>query len=155
MSTVGTKRVGLLVRPTLETKFHIDYDWWERADRDLEIYLRSHLCSEHQETYADLDADVMVDYVDPETAEVTRVAGIQHTLISHCARQPNYLTPQTSLVNAVFRIFLANSNTPLTPIELAERLDRSPQMILRTFSGPRVYKGIRPYTVSESSPSRN
>ncbi|UCF60590.1 MAG: hypothetical protein JSV37_12615 [Anaerolineaceae bacterium] len=148
MSTVEARRVGLLVRPTLETKFHIDYDWWDRADRDLEVYLRSHLCSDHQHTYADLEADVMVDSVDPETAEVTKVAGVQHILISHCSRQPNYLTPQTSLVNAVFRVFLANSNTPLSPVELSERLGKPPQMILRTFSGSRVYKGIRPYTES-------
>ena len=148
MSTVEAKRMGLLVRPTLETKFHIDYGWWDRADRDLEVYLRSHLCSEHQNTYADLDADVMVDSVDPDTAEVTKVAGVQHILISHCARQPDYLTPQTSLVNAVFRVFLASSNTPLSPIELSERLGKPPQMILRTFSGRRVYKGIRPYTES-------
>jgi len=148
MSTVGRKRVGLLIRPTLETRFHIDYDWWDRADRDLEVYLRSHLCSEHQDTYADFDADAMVDYVDPDTAEVSKVAGVQHTLISHCARQPDYLTPQTSLVNAMFRVFLANSNTPLSPIELSERLGKPPQVILRTISGRRVYKGIRPYTES-------
>jgi len=146
MSSTEPEKVGLLVRPTLETKFHIDYDWWERADRDLEVYLRSHLCQEHQETYADIDSQAMVDYVDPETAEVTRVAGFQHTLISHCAHQPDYLTPQTSLVNAVFRVFLSNSNMPLTPIELGDRLNRPARMILRTFSGRRVYKGIRPYT---------
>ena len=145
MSVVGTDQVELLVRPTLETKFHIDYGWWDRADRDLKVYLRSHLCEEHQKTYADLEVDAMVDYIDPETAEVTRVAGIQHTLISHCARQPDYLTPQTSLVNAIFRVFLASSNTPMTPIELGERLGRSSRMILRTLSGRRVYKGIRPY----------
>ncbi|MCK4961716.1 MAG: hypothetical protein KAS19_04480, partial [Anaerolineales bacterium] len=106
----------------------------------------SHLCPEHQEAFADLEVDDIVDYVDPETAEVTQVAGIQHALISHCARQLDYLTQQTSLVNAVFRVLLANSNTPLTPIELGERLGRPPRLILRTFSGRRVYKGIRPYT---------
>jgi hypothetical protein len=146
MSPSQTSKSGILVRPTLETKFFIDYEWWERADRDLEVYLRSHLCSEHQETYADQEADVMVDFVDPETAEVIRVAGIQHTLITHCALQQDYLTPQTSLVNAVFRVFLANGNTPLTPVELGEMLSRPARMILRTFSSSRVYKGIRPYT---------
>jgi hypothetical protein len=133
-----------LVRPTLETKFHIDYEWWDRADRDLDVYLRSHLCAEHQEKYSDLDADTQIDYVDPETAVVTRVGGIEHALISHCSRQPDYVTPQTSMVNAVFRVFSANGNKPLSPLELGERLNRSPQTILRTFSGPRVYKGIRP-----------
>jgi len=135
-----------LVRPSLNAKFHIDYDWWDRAERDLEIYLRSHLCPTHQETYADVDPARKVDHVDPETGEVTRVAGIQHVLISHCAQQPGYLTGQTSLVNAVFRAFLSNGNTPLSPEELSERIGRPAQMILRTLTGPRVYKGIRPYT---------
>jgi hypothetical protein len=135
-----------LVRPSINTKFHIDYDWWDRAERDLEVYLRSHLCPTHQETYADVDPARKVDHVDPETGEVTRVAGIQHVLISHCAQQPGYLSGQTSLVNAVFRVFLSNGNTPLSPEELSERIGRPAQMILRTLTGPRVYKGIRPYT---------
>jgi hypothetical protein len=139
------KSPHFLVRPTLETRYHIDYDWWERADRDLEVYLRSHLCPEHQEAFADKDPHVEVDHVDPDTAEVSRVAGIQHVLITHCARQEGYIGPQTSLVNAVFRVFLSNGNTPMTPVELGERLGRPAKMILRTFSGRRVYKGIRPY----------
>jgi hypothetical protein len=144
MSATRAKASTLLVRPTLETAFHIDYDWWDRADRDLEVYLRSHLCPEHQEAFAGVESGALVDHVDPETAEVTRVPGIQHTLITHCAQQPDYITPQTTLVNAVFRVFLANGNTPLTAQELGDRLGRSPRTILRTLSGLRVYKGIRP-----------
>lgn len=145
MSTPTNPRLSRLVRTTEDTKFHIDYEWWERADRDLDVYLRSHLCSEHQEAFAEIDADTMVDTVHPETAEVTRVLGIQHTLITHCALQEDYLTPQTTLVNAVFRVFLSNGNLPLSPVELGEKLNRPARMILRTLSGPRVYKGIRPY----------
>lgn len=142
---------GRLFRPGLETKFHIDFDWWSRADRDLEVYLRSHLCPEHQEAYAEMSPGVEVDSVDPETGEVRRVPGIQHTLITHCAQQPDYLTPQTSLVNAIFRVFLANGNSPLSPNELGEQLGRPARMILRTLSGPRVYKGMRPLSASEQS----
>jgi hypothetical protein len=138
-----------LLRPTADTKYHIDFSWWERADRDLEVYLRSHLCPEHQESYADLDAGAEVDSVDPETAEVVRVPGIQHVLISHCSQQEDYITPQTTLVNAIFRVFLANGNTPLSSNELGERLGRRASMILRTLSGARVYKGIRPYLEEE------
>ena len=132
------------VRPTLETKFHIDYAYWERADRELNIYLRSHLCPELQEVYANIEANTLVDSVNPKTAEVTRVQGIQHTLISHCALQADYLTPQTTMVNAIFRVFLSNGNTPLTPAELGEILNRPARTILRMLSGGRVYKGIRP-----------
>ncbi|TFH33879.1 MAG: hypothetical protein E4G99_10655 [Anaerolineales bacterium] len=145
MSEPPVSRPRMLTRPSLTTRFHIDYNWWERAERDLDVYLRSHLCPEHQELYSDMEADVMVDTIHPETAEVTRVLGIQHTLITHCALEDDYLTPQTTLVNAVFRIFLANGNTPLSPEELGEMLSRSGPMILRTLSSSRVYKGIRPY----------
>ncbi len=145
MSESSVSRPKAITRPTLETKFHIDFDWWERADRDLDVYLRSHLCPEHQEAYDDMEGDAMVDTIHPETAEVTRVLGIQHTLITHCALQDDYLTPQTTLVNAVFRVFLANGNVPLSPEELGEKLSRPPRMILRTLSSPRVYKGIRPH----------
>jgi hypothetical protein len=50
----------------------------------------------------------------------------------------------STLVDSVFRIFLANGNTPLTPEDLAEQLGRDPSIILRTLTGPRVYKGLRP-----------
>jgi hypothetical protein len=145
MSESSVPRPTTLTRPTLSTKFHIDYNWWDRTDRELDVYLRSHLCEEHQEAYSEMEGDAKVDTIHPETAEVTRVLGIQHTLITHCAVQDNYLTPQTTLVNAVFRVFLANGNTPLSPEELGERLSRPARMILRTLSSPRVYKGIRPY----------
>ncbi len=135
----------MLLRPSLDTNFHIDYSWWDRADRDLAVYLKSHMCPEHQERFADFDPDAQVDHVDPETGEVLRVNGVEHVLISHCSQQPDYLTQQTSLVNATFRVFLSNGNEPLSPKELEQRLGRPARMILRTLSGPRVYKGIRPY----------
>lgn len=138
-----------LLRPTADTRYHIDFSWWDRADRDLEVYLRSHLCDEHQESYAQVDAGDEVDSVDPETAEVVRVPGIQHVLISHCSQQDDYITPQTSLVNAIFKVFLASGNTPMSSNELADRLGRPANMILRTLSGPRVYKGIRPFLEEE------
>jgi hypothetical protein len=141
---VESRNVSILVRPTLDTPFHIDYQWWERADRELDVYLRSHLCPKHQAAYASVQRGTMVDHIDPETAEVTRVPAIQNVLTTHCARQPEYLAPQMSLINLVFRVFLASGNSPMTPNQLGQKLGRPPQMILRTLSGPRVYKGIRP-----------
>ncbi len=145
MTPTDPQKAHQLVRPTLETKFHIDSGWWARADREMEVYLLGQLCPEHQRAYAELDAGTLVDFVDPETGEVRRVPGIQHVLITHCSKQPDYLSPQTSLVNAVFRLFLANGNVPLTPVEIGQRLGRPASVILKTLSSPRVYKGIRPY----------
>jgi hypothetical protein len=83
--------------------------------------------------------------VDPETAEVKQMDGLQLIVTSHCARQDDFLTDHTTLVDAVFRTLLANGNIPISTNELAKFLGRSPEMILRTLAGPRVYKGIRPY----------
>ena len=141
---MSTAAPSSLVRPTTETPFHIDYGWWDRTERDLDVYLRSHLCREHQEMYPDIDPKAKVDHVDPRTAEVSTLTRIEHILISHCAQEEGYHTPQTSLVNGVFRVFLANGNAPLTPEELGEQFNRPARMILRTLSGPRIYKGIRP-----------
>jgi hypothetical protein len=134
-----------LIKPTLDTPFHIDYEWWNREDRELRVYLRSHLCPEHRAVFEEhLDTEE-IDWIDEDTAEVTRVDGLQHVLRIHCSLQPDYIEPHTPLVDAVFRIFLANNNKPLTPAELGERIKRDPAVILRTLSGPRVFKGLRPF----------
>lgn len=131
------------IRPTLETRFHIDYNWWERDQSDLRVYLISHLPPERQEQIKNMEDDEQVDWVDPETGEVRRIDALQRELQS-AAQSVEFITSQTSMVDAVFRLFLANGNTPLTPVEMGDELGKSPQMILRTLAGGRVYKGIRP-----------
>lgn len=140
---VELKRISL-VKPTLDTPFHIDFDWWRQNDQEWRIHLRSCLPVEYQQAFADADTEE-VDWIDPETAEVQKVDGLQHVLINYAAVTPDFITTQTTVIESVFRILLANGNTPLTPIELGERLNRPPMTILRTISGARVYKGIRPY----------
>ena len=135
-----------LVKPTLDTPFHIDFGWWEREHRDLRVYLRSYLCPEHRAVFEGHEDTQQIDWIDEDTAEVTQVDGLQHTLRVHCSLQPGYITPTTSLVDAVFRVFLANSNKPLTPVELGARIKRDPSVILKALSSGRVYKGIRPHT---------
>lgn len=133
-----------LVRPTLQTKFWIDFEWWSQSDRDWRVLLQSLLCPIHQVVFAEAAEGQMVDWVDPETAEVKQVDGLQHVLITHCAREPGFITEHTALVDAIFRVFLANGNVPLTPVELAAQLNRPAETILRTLTGGRVYRGVRP-----------
>jgi hypothetical protein len=133
-----------LVKPTLQTRYHIDFDWWGQSDRDWRVHLSSLLCPEHQEAFSDFKADEMVDWVDSDTAEVQRVDGLQHVLISHCAKEEGFISERTALVDAVFRLFLANGNDPMTIADLAERLGRPPSVLLKTLSGGRVYRGLRP-----------
>ena len=134
-----------LVKPKIDTPFHIDFEWWKKNERDWNVYLRSLLCADHQATFANAEEGEMVDWVDPVTAEVKPVDGIQNALMTHCVKQPDFLTQQTALVEAVFRLFLTNGNVPMSSGELCARLHRPPETILRTLAGARVYKGIRPY----------
>ena len=133
-----------LVKPSIETPFHVDFSWWQTADRDWKVYLRSLLCSEHSESYVANNEGEMIDWVDPETAEVVRVDGLQHVLLSHCAQQEDFLGEHTAVVEAIFRLFMMNGNTPMTVVEIGEKLDRPAKPLLRTLSGSRVYRGIRP-----------
>jgi hypothetical protein len=131
------------VKPTLDTKFHIDYSWWEREDRELRTYLISHLLPEQRTQFENNQETGLIDWVDPESAEVRRVDALQQAL-AKAAQDPQYITDHTTLVDAVFRAFLANGNKPLSPNELGRLLNRPPATILRTLSGAQVYKGIRP-----------
>lgn len=132
-----------LIKPSLDTKFHIDYDWWERSEDDLQVYLLSHLSPEQRDYLAEADDNATVDYVDPDTGEVFQLDALRMA-IQVAAEDPNFINEQTSLVDSVFRVFLKNKNTPQTPIELSNLTGRSAETILKTFSGKRIYMGIRP-----------
>jgi hypothetical protein len=133
-----------LLKPTIQMPFHIDFDWWEQNDSDWRVFLRTLLCPEHQEALADVQEGALVDWVDPRTAEVQQVEGIQHALMTHCALQPDFVDPHTAVVEAVFRLFLASGNQPMSAVDMGKRLNRPAETILRTLAGPRVYRGIRP-----------
>ena len=133
-----------LVKPTIQTPFHIDFGWWKHNDQNWRIYLLSCLCPEHQQVYAESHNDESIDWIDPETAEVQYVDVLQHTLITHCARREDFLPEHTALVDAVFKSLLANGNSPMTAVEIGARLSRSPELLLHTLAGQHVYKGIRP-----------
>ena len=133
-----------LLKPTLETPFHIDFDWWGKNDRDWHVFLRSLLCAEHQQSLAELPEDSKIDWIDPKTAEVMQVDGIQHALMHHCALQPAFVNAQTTVVEAVFRLMLVNGNQPMNAAQMAEKLGKPADTILRTIGGTRVYRGLRP-----------
>ena len=63
---------------------------------------------------------------------------------NHCSQRPDYIAEHTSIVDAVFRIFLVNDNEPLTARQLADRIEREPEIVLKTLAGKQVYQGLRP-----------
>ena len=135
-------------KPTKDTKFHIDFDWWEETGRNFRVHLLNHLCEECQGRYASHQEAELVDWIDARTAEVTQVDGLWHSLRVCCSRKPDYVTEYTPLATAIFRTFLANGNEPLSAVELQARLSRPAATILRTIGGFRVYHGIKPVSGS-------
>lgn len=134
-----------LVKPTVNTPFHIDYEWWSQNERNWRVHLLEYLSEEHREALRTSGTDEEFDIVDPQTAEVRRVDAVQYLLITHYAREESFVTESSSLVETIFRLFLANGNAPLTAVDIGERLQRPPQTILRVLSGGRVYRGVRPF----------
>ena len=137
-----------LVKPTLDTPFCIDYKWWERRGLHVGVELQSHLCPEHRVVFSEHFDIEKIDWVDEKTGEVRQVDGLQHVLEVHCSKQPDYLNENLSLVDTVFRVFLANGNTPLNCRELSSIIGHLPEKILRTLAGRHIYKGIRPAGIS-------
>ncbi len=144
MSTLG--KPSALVKPTLNTKFHVDYSWWDRAPEDLRTYLLSHLKPEQRDRLSQSQEDRIVDFIDPETGEVFQYDELR-LAIQQAAIDPEFINPHASMVDCIFRVFLKNNNTPLTPRELADETNRSPDTILKTLGGRRIYKGIRPFEI--------
>jgi hypothetical protein len=133
------------LRPTVDTKFHIDLTWWERQNRDIRVFLQDILCKECREELGSLSEERVVDMIDPETAEIQRVDAAWEAIRACCSLRPGYISMDTPLLESIFRVFLANGNKPLSVRELHERLNKKPaETILRLLTKGPVYLGIRP-----------
>jgi hypothetical protein len=132
-----------VVKPTINTPYHIDFEWWKTHDNNWRVFLFGCLCSEHQLLFQNQNEETMIDWVDPVTAEIKEVDGLQTTLMDHCAKEPGFLSI-SSTVDTIFRVFLSNGNTPTSSQQLSDKIGRPADTILKTISGFTVYKGIRP-----------
>ncbi len=133
------------IKPTLDTKFYVDFSWWNEKGHNLRSQLLGHLCLECKDAIGDPGQSEVFDWVSGETGEVFQIDMLWHVIRTHCSRQPSFIDDHTPLTAAIFRTFIANDNTPLTPIELYEKLQKkNPELILRTIGGRQIYQGIRP-----------
>ena len=136
------------VKPTLDTKFHISFAWWEKQGNKLKVQLRSQACPECLAEYEDAKSQTF-DWIDPESGEVFQIDLLWHLLSKHCGQDPDFIEETMPLTTAIFRAFIANNNSPLTAAELHEIVkQKSPSLILRTVGGHKVYQGIQPVTQS-------
>ena len=133
-----------LYRPTENTRFHIDYDWFEKNGQDVKVLIRKCLTLEQQE-HLPAASVIIYDYIDDQTGEITQVDPVLHIIRSQNAQDPNFITTRTPVAEAAFRVFLVNNNQPMTPAELSHRINRKPSEILALLGGRVIYNGIRPF----------
>ena len=140
--------LNYLIKPSVETKFYIDYQWWEQSRDDLHVYLFTHLSPEQQQSLESKDLAEVFDYVDPETGEVFQMDTLRLAIRESAARD-DFITGHIGLIDSVFRALLVNGNQPLNALELAALTGRDASTILKTIGGVRVYRGIRPHHSSD------
>lgn len=110
-----------------------------------------HACPECREKFEAEPEAKPVDWIDPETGQVFSIDSLWYDIHAHCSQTSSFLDENLALTAAVFRLFLANNNTPLTPVEMHQQLQKKDaRTILRTIGGHKVYKGIRPVTIPVS-----
>ena len=51
MTVAAPKNKISWFRPDVNTKFHIDYEWWEQSGRNFRLYLRDQLCAECRDRF--------------------------------------------------------------------------------------------------------
>lgn len=138
---------------TVDTKFHIDFSWWESSGLNHRVLLYEQLCEECRGRFKSFEKTENVDWVDMETGEVRKADALIECLRSTCAQQPDFIDEGLPLTSACFRVFLTNENVPLTPRELSAILGQTAPVqgsrwdslrILRVLSGPQVFLGLRP-----------
>lgn len=136
--------LSYLIKPSIETKFYIDYDWWEHSRDDLQVYLLTHLSQEQQQALQHRDLREVFDYVHPETGEVFQLDTLG-LAIKESSQSENFIGERIGLIDSVFRALLVNGNQPLSALELGEITGRDSATILKTIGGVRIYRGIRPH----------
>jgi len=131
-------------RPTEDTRFRIDYAWFEKNGQDINVLLQKYLTPEQLESLVRDESEVMLDSVDEETGEVHRMTRAMYLVRATYAHDPGFLNPRLPIAELAFRIFIVNGNQPLTASELAMRIGRRPAEVLAQLGGRVVYNGIRP-----------
>jgi hypothetical protein len=147
-------------------RFFIDTGWYEQNGRSFKAMAQGRFCPACQAKVGTVSQE-RVPVVDKKTNrvvyEVHEVGyGDQPMKVirEDCSKQRNYITPDTPLLEAIFRVFLATGNQPATVERLREQLgdwislrDRphsyAPELLERLIRNDRRY-GLREFALAEA-----
>lgn len=130
------------LRSDIHTPFHIDLDWWTSHGRSLDRYLLEILDGKVDELGS---SGELLDYIDPETAEVFQLTPLWTRVLTQRAHRPDFITSTMPMTNAVLRALIENRNRPLSAVQIHRRINRgSPQTLLRVMESSQQQYGIAP-----------
>ena len=138
-------KMPILRQMNEETRFHIDYEWWDKSTMDLKVYLSTRLQAlgiEDVQFDAEMDE---IDVVDMQTGEVHRVDGFQYVVQTYFSQLARRFRPTILSRRCGFLCLIGQCQPTawLSP-HIAERIGRSADVVLKTLNGPRIYQGISP-----------
>lgn len=111
-----------------EAKYFVDPQWYDERGLVFNVVAQARLCSSCSTKLGSF-VEERYPVIDPKTKRVTfeyrRVPYAANPLPiirDCCSRARDYITPDTPLMEAIFRVFLANGNQPMTVSTVREHL---------------------------------
>jgi hypothetical protein len=111
-----------------EARYFIDQQWYDDRGLSFGIVAQSRLCHSCANKLGTFTEE-RYPVIDPKTKRVTfefrkmpYAANPLPIIRDCCSRSRDYVTPETPLLEAIFRVFLANGNQPMTPSTIREHL---------------------------------
>jgi len=116
-----------------EPRWFIDLDWYQQSNRSFWALAQSCLCPKCREQL--------------KAGEVSAV-DLLSTIRDCCSKTPDFINGRLSILESIFRLFLANGNQPLEVEELGKQLNEwrggdtyrtSAEILLRLLSTDQYY----------------
>lgn len=111
-----------------EPRFFIDLQWYDQQGRSFRAMGQGRFCPSCQARLGETTEE-RVPTVDKKTHKVVyevRQVGYGEqpmaVIRNCCSKQRNYITPETPVIEAVYRVYLANGNQPVPLERVREQL---------------------------------
>ncbi|HEY8885248.1 MAG TPA: hypothetical protein VIO35_08055 [Chloroflexota bacterium] len=108
-------------------RYYIDERWFTEHNKSFRAVAQTRMCpacrkkigTEVQERIPTVDGRGRVVY---ELRSVPFASNPRSEIGKHCSKESGYLTAETPLLEALFRVFLANGNQPIEIDQIREQL---------------------------------
>jgi len=146
-------------------RYYVDIGWYDQHNRSFRTVAQGRFCQSCLGKIGTVTEE-RVPTVDKKTNRVVyEVQQVRYgeqpmaVIRSCCSKQRNYITPETPVVEAIYRVFLANGNQPATLERVREQLgdwislrerphNYAPEMLERLIRNDHRY-GLREFALQE------